>query len=160
MWWRVAFLRWHWLQEAKADDNRPLTSRTRQCRHLWLLASFACLCECLKGYCGFSGFPLKGFLMQLCGIYVKHLCRDWNANGRALVAFMDLLLSHNWDGSFACSKKWISSQTKIILQSHGFTEEYWYTAFITKEYCWLLVKSKHSNELKTSHILYLIDIWF
>lgn len=105
MWWHVAFLRWHWLQEARADDNRPLMRRTRQCRHLWQPASFACLCECLKGYCGFSGFPLKGFLMQLCGIYVKHLCRDCNANGSALVASMGTFLRHCRNSTFASSKE-------------------------------------------------------
>lgn len=52
------FLRGHWLQEVAADGG-PLTRPATKCRHSWMGSSFECLRERLKGYCSFSGFPLK-----------------------------------------------------------------------------------------------------
>lgn len=95
------FLGWHWLQRAETEHNGALTKGVRQCRHLWLLASFACLCDCLRGYCGFSGLPLTCLLLGPGGTSVKQLCRDSNAKRSALITYMCELA----DATFACRKQ-------------------------------------------------------
>jgi len=51
--------------------------------------------ECLKGYCGFSGFLLSLYdsaLWNLCEAF----CEDWNVRGVDLVAYMDIQTCLRW----------------------------------------------------------------